>query len=73
MAIEVAVSASMLASIAYCSVQTSKRASSSRAESTWYFSNAAIVSGAITSGRASGVVRRFLSPRFSASACHSSE
>ena len=73
MAIARAVSASMLASTAYCSIQTSKRASSSRSESTWYFSKAATVSGAITSGRASGVVRRFLSPRCSASACHSSE
>ena len=63
----------MFASIAYCSTQTSKRASSSRSESTLYFSNAATVLGAITSGSASGVVRRFLSPRRSASACHSSE
>ena len=68
-----AVSASMLARITYCSTQTSKRDSSSRSESTSYLPKAAIVSGASTSGSASGVVRRFLSPRCSASACHSSE
>ncbi len=71
-AIESAVSASMFARIVYCSVQTSKRESSSRSESTSYFSNAAIVAGDSTSGRASGVVRRFFSPRCSASLCHSS-
>ena len=39
-AIIAAVSASMLAPIVYCSDQTSKRDSSSRCESTSYFSNA---------------------------------
>ena len=71
-AIVAAVSASMLALITYCSIHTSKRDSSSRLDSTSYFSNAATVSSASTSGSASGVVRRFFSPRFSASACHSS-
>ena len=62
----------MLARIAYCSAQTSKRDSSSRFESTPYFSNAETVVSASTSGSASGVVFRFFSPRRSASACHSS-
>ena len=71
-AIELVVSASMLALVAYCSTQTSKRDSSSRLDSTPYFSNAATVGSDSTSGSASGVVRRFFSPRRSASSCHSS-
>lgn len=71
-AIDAVVSASMFARIVYCSVHTSKRDSSSRLLSTSYFSNVATVSSQTTSGKASGVVRRFLSPRRSASACHSS-
>ena len=67
-----AVSASMFARIVYCSDHTSKRDSSSRCDSTSYFSNAATVCSESTSGSASGVVRRFFSPRRSASACHSS-
>ena len=71
-AIVAAVSASMLRVITYCSTHTSKRDSSSRLESTSYFSKAATDGSASTSGSASGVVRRFFSPRFSASACHAS-
>ncbi len=71
-AIELVVSASMLARVTYCSTHTSKRDSSSRLDSTPYFSKAATVGSVSTSGSASGVVRRFFSPRFSASACHSS-
>ena len=62
----------MFARALYCSAHTSKRDSSSRFESTSYFSKALTVESESTSGSASGVVRRFLSPRCSASACHSS-
>ena len=71
-AIVAAVSDSMFARIVYCSTQTSKRDSSSRWLSTSYFSKDATVWSEITSGSASAVVRRFSSPRCSASACHSS-
>ncbi len=71
-AIEAAVSVSMFARVEYCSAQTSKRDSSSRCESTSYFSKAVTVWSVRISGSASGVVRRFLSPRRSASSCHSS-
>ena len=72
-AIELAVSDSMLRFTEYCSVNTSRRASSSRLDSTLYFLNAARVDLSTSHGSASGVVGRLARPRFSASLCHASE
>ena len=71
-AIVAAVSPSMFSSVEYCSAATSKRDSSSRLDSTLYFLNSATVLLSIIAGSASGVVRRFSRPRFSASVCHAS-
>ncbi len=68
-----AVSASMFSLVMYCSTNTSYRACSSRLPSTWYLANTCTVLAATNCGRASGVVRRFSRPRFSASLCQASE
>ena len=72
-AIEAAVSASMLSFVVYCSTRTSKRDSSSRSDRTSYLENTSTVDFSTSHGSASGVWRRFASPRDSASACQSSE
>ena len=72
-AIDAAVSASMLSIVEYCSTKTSKRASSSRLESTLKRLKRPTVSFSTSHGSASGVERRFARPRFSASSCQACE
>ena len=68
-----AVSPSMLIAMKYCSTKISKRLSSSRLESTPYFSKSLRFFSSTIFGRASMVLRRLSNPRPSASVTHSSE